>query len=206
MARAFTEEDRALARQILLAEGRRLFVEGGLKAVSLSSLSHAAGIAKTSFYAFFSSKEVLILDLLAAEAEGVTDRVMTPLSDPALSAAQALSTFLHALLAEYETNPFLARLASEPHSLAAIAKRVRPDDLQQKAAWMERPLATFFAERTNSGEICTHSIETLIDVVRSVSLLAVHRDRFDSPQRFQAAAATLIDAVSQGLTRREAHS
>jgi hypothetical protein len=68
------------------------------------------------------------------------------------------------------------------------------------------PLATFFAERINSREICPHSIETLIDVVRSVSLLAVHRDRFDSPQRFQAAAATLIDAVSQGLTRREAHS
>ncbi|MCH4894619.1 hypothetical protein GO308_16045 [Sphingomonas sp. SFZ2018-12] len=96
--------------------------------------------------------------------------------------------------------------ASEPHSLAAIAKRVRPGDLQQKAAWMERPLANFFADRINSEEICPNSIETLIDVVRSVSLLAVHRDRFDSPQRFQAAAATLIDAVSQGLTRREAHS
>jgi len=206
MARAFTEEDRALAMQILLAEGRRLFVEGGLKAVSLSSLSHAAGIAKTSFYAFFSSKEALILDLLAAEASGVTDRVMTPLADPKLSAGQALSAFLRALLAEYETNPFLARLASEPHTLAAIAQRVRPEDLQQKAAWMERPLAAFFAARLDTGEIVPHSVETLIDVVRSVSLLSLHRDRFGSPQRFHAAAMTLIDVVSHGLTRWESGS
>ncbi|KGJ23597.1 TetR/AcrR family transcriptional regulator [Paracoccus sanguinis] len=206
MARAFTEEDRALAMQALLAEGRRLFVEGGLKAVSLSSLTHAAGIAKTSFYAFFESKEALILDLLAAEAPGVSDRVMAPLVDPALPARQALSGFLRALLAEYETNTFLARLVSEPQTLAAMAQRVRPEDLELKAAWLERPLATFLKARIDTGEIVPQPVATLIDVVRSVSLLSLHRDRFGSEQQFNAAAETLIDLVSEGLTRWETHS
>lgn len=203
MARAFTAEDRSCALQVLQAEGRRLFIEGGLKAVSLSGLANAAGIAKTSFYAFFPSKEVLILDLLAAEASGVSDRVMAPLIDPELTARQALSVFLHALLTEFETNAFLARLVSEPQTLTAIAQRVRPEDLERKAAWMERPLAAFLQARIETGEIAPRPLKTLIDVVRSVSLLSLHRDRFGSAERFHAATGTLIDLVSDGLTRLE---
>lgn len=203
MGKAFTREDRALAMEAFLSEGRRLFIEGGLKAVSLSSLSHAAGIAKTSFYAFFESKEELILNLLAAEAPGVSDRVMAPLVDSSLSARQALSGFLRALLLEYETNAFLARLVSEPQTLAAIAQRVRPEDLESKAAWMERPLASFLRARIDTGEVVAQPVETMIDVVRAVSLLSLHRDRFGSEQRFNASADLLIDLVSEGLSRLE---
>jgi AcrR family transcriptional regulator len=203
MAKAFTDEDRARVRQTLLAEGRRLFIDGGLKAVSLSSLSQAAGIAKTSFYAFFASKEVLILDLLAAEAPKVSSRVVAPLVDPAVPARQALSGFLHALLTEYETNAFLARLVSEPQTLALIAQRVRPEDLELKAAWMERPLASFFRAGIDAGEIVAKPVETMIDVVRAVSLLSLYRDRFGSEQRFNAAADLLIDLISEGLSRSE---
>lgn len=203
MARAFTDEDRDTHRQALLTEGRRLFVEGGLKSVSLSRVADAAGIAKTSFYAFFASKEELILDLLAAEAPGVQARVMTPLGDAALSAREALSRFLRALLTEYETNPFLARLVSEPQAFAAIACRARPQDLARKAAWMERPLQAFFNERMAAGEISRQPVETLLDLVRSVSLLSLHRDRFGTTARFDAAATALIELVAGGLTRNE---
>lgn len=190
----------------MLREGRRLYVEGGLSALSLSRLTQTAGIAKTSFYAFFPSKEDLLLDLLAAEAPGFSARVMAPLEDQAQSAGAALSKFLHALLAEYRANPFLARLVAEPRTLAAIATRVRPEDLERKSDWMERPLSAFFAARMSAGEIAPQSIETLMDVVRSVALLSLHRDRYGSDERFEAAAGALIALVADGLTRQEAGS
>jgi AcrR family transcriptional regulator len=190
----------------MLREGRRLYVEGGLNALSLSRLTQTAGIAKTSFYAFFPSKEDLLLDLLAAEAPGFSTRVMAPLDDQALSARAALSEFLHALLDEYRANPFLARLVAEPRTLEAIAMRVRPEDLERKSDWMERPLSAFFAARIAAGEIAPHPIEALMDVVRSVALLSLHRDRYGSDERFEAAARMLIALVADGLTRQETGS
>lgn len=206
MSRPFTEDHRLQVRKAILSEGRRLFVDGGLSAMSLSRLSEAAGIAKTSFYAFFPSKEDLLLDLLAAEAPGFSARVMAPLDDPTRLPRKALSEFLHALLAEYRANPFLARLVAEPQTLAAIARRVRPEDLERKTDWMERPLAAFFAARISTGEIAPQPIQTLMDVVRSVALLSLHRDRYVSDERFQAAAGALIALVADGLTRQETGS
>lgn len=203
MARAFSDRERAKARSALLAEGRRLFIGGGFKALSLSLLTDAAGIAKTSFYRFFDSKEELLLDLLAEEAPGVSERVFAPLRDPDLSTPGALSDFLHALISEYATNPFLARLIAEPETLAAVATRVRAEDLERKAAWMERPLSEFLAARMDAGDIVRQPPDGLIDLVRSVSLLTLHRDRYPTQRRFDAAVGSLIGFVVDGITRQE---
>lgn len=204
LGKAFTEDDRLQARRAILSEGRRLFIIGGIGAMSLSRLAEAAGIAKTSFYAFFPSKEALLLDLLAAEAPAFGARVMAPLGDPALRAGTALSGFLHALMAEYRANPFLARLVAEPSTLAAIARRVRAEDLEKKVAWMERPLSAFLSARIAAGEIAPLPVQTVVDVIRAVPLLSLHRDRFDTDQRFDAATGALIALVTDGLTRQEA--
>lgn len=203
MARAFSDRERTEARASLLAEGRRLFVDGGFRALSLSALTDAAGIAKTSFYRFFESKEELVLDLLAEEAPGVSGRVFAPFKDPGLSTREALSNFLHALISEYQTNPFLARLIAEPETLATVATRVRAEDLERKAAWMEQPLIEFLTARMDSGDIVRQPAEGLIDLVRSVSLLTLHRDRYPTQRRFGAAVDALIGFVVDGITRQE---
>lgn len=199
MAKAFSDAERDRMRAHLMAEARALFVSGGLGAVSLSRITRAAGVAKTSFYAFFPSKEALILDLLADEAPGVSARVMAPLDDPVLTAPEALSRFLEALLSEYATNPFLARLVSDPAAMEAIAARVRPEDLARKADWMERPLRRFFEARIAAGELDPVPVGTLLDLVRSVGLLAVHRQRFGTEERFSAMSRALIACVARGL-------
>lgn len=203
MARAFNDRERTKARASLLAEGRRLFIDGGFRALSLSLLTDAAGIAKTSFYRFFDSKEELLLDLLAEEAPGVSERVFAPLRDPGLSTRDALSDFLHALISEYQTNPFLARLIAEPETLAAAATRLRAEDLKRKAEWMERPLTEFLTARMDSGDIVRQPADGLIDLVRSVSLLTLHRDRYPDQRRFNAAVGSLIGFVVDGITRQE---
>lgn len=206
MARAFSQQDRARTHRTLLEEGRRLFVNGGLKAMSLARLAEGTGIAKTSFYSFFPSKEALLLDVLHDEAPGVQARVMARLADPDVPARDALAAFLHAMLDEYATNPFLARLVAEPGALLAVARRVRPEDIERKAAWMERPLSGFFENRIRSGEIVARAPALLVDLVRSVSLLALHRDRFGTPARFGAVSGELIRIVSNGLTEPEDHN
>lgn len=203
MAKAFTDDQRVHARHDIKQEGRRLFLNGGMKALSMSRLTDAAGIAKTSFYAFFPTMEDLILDLLADEAPGVRQRVMSFLEEPALSAPDALSRFLHALLEEYRANPLLARLIREPDTMTAVATRARPEDIAAKAAWMERPLTEFFEAKTATGEIARRPVQTLLDLVRSVSLLSLHRDRFGTDDRFDSAAGAIIEIIVDGMTNTE---
>ena len=61
MARAFTQANIEQIRHDLLQKGREYFIRYGLKKTSVEELAKAAGIAKGSFYKFFSSKEALFL-------------------------------------------------------------------------------------------------------------------------------------------------
>ena len=61
---AFSQEENALIRQSLLAEGRRCAVTVGMRKTSVEQLTEATGISKGSFYKYFASKELLFLAVL----------------------------------------------------------------------------------------------------------------------------------------------
>ena len=65
---AFSQEENALIRQSLLAEGRRRAVTVGMRKTSVEQLTEAAGISKGSFYKYFESKEMLFLAVLILPA------------------------------------------------------------------------------------------------------------------------------------------
>jgi len=59
----FSENEREIIKAKLLIEGERLFTAHGIKKVNVDDLVQAAGIAKGSFYAFYSNKEHLYIDI-----------------------------------------------------------------------------------------------------------------------------------------------
>ncbi|GJL96194.1 MAG: hypothetical protein DHS20C06_00110 [Hyphobacterium sp.] len=64
MPRAFNSREETAIRDSLRKSGRDLFCRNGLAGTTIDALARAAGIAKGSFYKFYSSKEVLYFDLL----------------------------------------------------------------------------------------------------------------------------------------------
>lgn len=59
----FSGQEREIIKQKLLTEGERLFTIYGLKKVTVDDLAAAANISKGSFYAFYSSKEHLYIEI-----------------------------------------------------------------------------------------------------------------------------------------------
>ncbi len=59
----FSDSEREMIRQKLMQEGERLFTLFGLKKVSVDEIVQATGIAKGSFYAFYTNKEHLYMDI-----------------------------------------------------------------------------------------------------------------------------------------------
>ena len=61
----FSDTEKEMIRQNLMPEGERLFTTFGLKKVSIDEIVRAAGIAKGSFYSFYTNKEHLYMDIAA---------------------------------------------------------------------------------------------------------------------------------------------
>ena len=68
MPSAFSEEERSQITEQLLDTATHLFSTQGLRKTSLEELTAPAGIAKSSLYAFFDSKEDLYFEAMLRRA------------------------------------------------------------------------------------------------------------------------------------------
>ena len=59
----FSDSEKEIIRQKLMQEGERLFISYGIKKVTIDEIVQATGIAKGSFYSFYSNKEHLYMDI-----------------------------------------------------------------------------------------------------------------------------------------------
>lgn len=64
MAKAFSKQETDVILKHLRAAARKCAVSQGMRKVTVEELAKAAGISKGAFYKFYSSKEMLFLELL----------------------------------------------------------------------------------------------------------------------------------------------
>src|SRR5512139_730182 len=97
----FAEKEKARLRRKMLRTARDLFARQGLKKTSLEDITCSAGIAKSTFYVFFESKEALFLEVLAEDGPAVTARMQAEL-DSATDARDGIARLLRAIGHELE--------------------------------------------------------------------------------------------------------
>lgn len=198
MPSPFNEDERLAIRRQLLQAGRNLFSTIGLKKTTLAELVRPAGIAKSSFYAFFDSKEALYLELLAEEAPEVERQVLPPLTAD-MPAREAIEQFLARLISEYETNPLMRRLLTHQEELMMVARRVPPELFSAKLKGVAQPVLTFVQRAQERGELVRGVPEVLAGVIQAVTLLVLHRETIGE-QLYPNVVAAMIKAVAAGLT------
>lgn len=64
MPRGLTEDEKEYHKQILLQQGQKLIFRHGFSKVSVDDIVREAGVAKGSFYHFFSSKDDFLYELI----------------------------------------------------------------------------------------------------------------------------------------------
>ncbi|MCP2165712.1 TetR/AcrR family transcriptional regulator [Goodfellowiella coeruleoviolacea] len=201
MPAGFTQQERQRITEQLLAAGERLFTTQGLRKTALEELTSAAGIAKSSFYAFFDSKEALYLELMLRQAPELQARLLRALGEAA-STADALRGFLRGAIDVLHTNPFYRRLVTHPDELAAVSRRLPPERLAEVNQPITTPITEFLTAAQQRGELPGTDPAVLLGVLRAVLLLPLHADQFD-PADYPAVVDLLIDTVAIGLTSAE---
>jgi AcrR family transcriptional regulator len=85
MGRPFTNNDRAMISQRLLAAAKETVPRLGIRGTNVENLSRQAGISKGAFYLFFPSKERLLIELLLAVETDVRQQLIERVERPDLS-------------------------------------------------------------------------------------------------------------------------
>jgi AcrR family transcriptional regulator len=208
---AFTEPERERIAAALKASGRRLFATEGLKKTSLASLVSEAGIVKSTFYAFFDSKEALYLELLLEQ----TDRTRRLTIDEGLRKGtdprDALRRFLRASVAILDEDPLYRRLVTHPDELAMVVSKLAPDtarlpgDGTAPVGFLDE-LADYISARQSEGALPGTDPGVVVGSLRAVMLLPLHAAEFG--EAYPAVLDLTIDALTAGLVsevRRAAH-
>lgn len=201
MPSAFTDAEQERIADLLLSTGFRLFTTQGLRKTSLDELVRPAGIAKSSFYKFFDSKEELYLELMYRQVPGLRDRLVGLLSDESLSTAERLRRYLREVLEIQVHNPLYRRLLTHPDELRAVAGRIDPERLREIKLIMIDPALEFFERERKEGRLVDVEPAIVLGVVQAVLTVPLQEQMFD-PGSYQPALDLLIDIVAAGLTRR----
>lgn len=170
----FTETEKTYIRQKLMEAGRNLFARHGLKKTSIEDLTRPAGIAKSSFYGFFGSKEELYLKLLMEERGRLRGEISAvSLAD---GGRNAVERFLWAVIREFETNPLTRRLTTHPEEWQAATRRVPPEVMKANVEDSTEAVGYFIRQGQEAGVISEGDPAIMAGVIRSVVVLTTHKD------------------------------
>lgn len=126
----FTENEKNLIKASLLAEGEKLFIQHGLKKVTVDDLVNATGIAKGSFYAFYTNKEHLYTELLHRIQQQEFEKLRGYLAANEHLPPKALfKQYLIWIYKEMENDPLL--LQQTPDMVQYLHRKVPADILAQ---------------------------------------------------------------------------
>lgn len=84
MARTKREQDRDAKRDEIMTSARRLFVDEGFEATSMSRLATSAGVAPNTIYWYFKDKDEVLVAVLDAEFSArLAEYLLLPATAPA---------------------------------------------------------------------------------------------------------------------------
>ncbi|MBF6351179.1 MULTISPECIES: TetR/AcrR family transcriptional regulator [Nocardia] len=194
---AFTAQERAHITEALRASGHRLFSTVGLKKTSLAELVADAGIVKSTFYAFFDSKEALYLDLLLTHAQRVREATIDQGLHQGHDTVDALRRYLRAVVEVLAEDPLYRRLMSHPDEMALLQRKLTPEAVAAAGSNGMTELAEFIAAKQSAGDIVGDDPWVVVGALRSALLLVIHAEEFGAA--YPQVLDLTIDALTAGV-------
>lgn len=197
----FTEREKTRLRRKMLRTARSIFARKGLKKTSLEEITNSVGIAKSTFYLFFESKEALFLEVLAEDGPTVEAKMQAELNS-AIDARDGIARLLRAIVHELETNALTRRMLTHPDELQLLTDYVTPEQLAASNNNGLALMVPYLQAAQRQGEVIAGDPLLFARVISAVTLLTLHRDKIGA-KHYGAVLNTLIDLLAKALTTPE---
>lgn len=166
----FTELEKERIREELIEVAYRFFIDKGFKSTSIEDITSSVGIAKSSFYIFCESKEMLYMELLAREGEQIEKQVW-----PEVMAAKdiytAIKTYLNKMSMELESKILTQRLIYDLEEYNIVSRKLNPQYIGSESLRNIVPLMEFIKTRQDSKEIIDEDPNVIAGVLRAALLI-----------------------------------
>ena len=166
----FTELEKEIIREELIEVAYRFFIDKGFKSTSIEDITSSVGIAKSSFYIFCESKEMLYMELLAREGEQIEKQVW-----PEVMAAKdiytAIKTYLNKMSMELESKILTQRLIYDLEEYNIVSRKLNPQYIGSESLRSIVPLMEFIKTRQDSKEIIDEDPNVIAGVLRAALLI-----------------------------------
>lgn len=199
MPRAFTEVEKEKIRERLFAAGRSCFTRYGLKKTTIDDLVKPVGIAKSSYYLFFESKESLYVELMMAEMPAMMERLIDVSFAATDDTREALVLLIKRIVTEIETNEFARIMLDNPSELKQLAASIDFDDILQRSVAFYAPLIEKIVEAQEHGEIVPGDPQQIMYSLGLIKLIPLNRDRLPDTL-YQEMLDFIPQVLADGLT------
>ena len=166
----FTELEKERIWEELIEVAYRFFIDKGFKSTSIEDITSSVGIAKSSFYIFCESKEMLYMELLAREGEQIEKQVW-----PEVMAAKdiytAIKTYLNKMAMELESKILTQRLIYDLEEYNIVSRKLNPQYIGSESLRSIVPLMEFIKTRQDSKEIIDEDPNVIAGVLRAALLI-----------------------------------
>lgn len=197
--KGFSEDERERIREGLIAAGREQFSTFGHDRTRIADLTDEVGIAASTFYQFFDSKEALYLVILKREQSRLQNEYEAVIEDAPDVKSEVLASVEY-LFEELETNPLYYRLIVEDdiRSLHLQASDAGLDQYYDEQFEMFRPQIERWTE---SESFRIDDPTEVINVFRLLVFTIVAKEAFDELDGtdLDNAHSTLIESLIDGL-------
>ena len=201
MPRAFTDAERNRIHRKLLDAGRSCFTRYGLKKTTIEDLVKLVGIAKSSFYLFFESKEALYVELMMSELPAMVQRLVDVSFGATDDTREALILLLRAIVHEIETNEFARILLNDIDQLEQLSAAIDFEEVMKQWEVIFEPLFQAITAAQAQGKIIAGDPQRIIYSLGLIKLIPLGKNRL-SKDLYDSMLEFAPQVIADGLTCR----
>ena len=199
MPRAFTETEKETIRDKLMEAGRSCFLRFGMTKTTLDDLVKPAGIAKASFYLFFTSKEALFLELLLAEMPAMMTRLLDGSFGTTDNTRDALVLLIKGIAYQVKNNEFARIMMDNPSELERLSSTMDFRALIARVGELYAPMLGYIIDAQARGEIIPGDPQQILYSLGMIKMLALN-EHMMPPELYSSMMAFVPEVLANGLT------
>ena len=198
MPKGFSEREKTLIREQLLAKGRELFGSQGVRKANVEDLTRAANISKGAFYLFYNSKEELFFEILAQFEDEYHASLLEAAARPGASPRQRVKDMLTQAFAIWRTNPLFTNFNQEEF---AYLLRKLPEELVQANLNKDEIFVVRLLDQWRERGVQVECDPALfLGLMRALFFMSLHEQDF-GPGSYPDVISFFIDLIAQQIVR-----
>jgi AcrR family transcriptional regulator len=193
MPRPFSPADRDRIKAKLIAAGRRIINQAGLRLLVVEDIAREAGISKGSFYSFYPSREEFILSVFESWESEYRGALIREVAAGTGTARERIERFFLGSFAILEREPGLARLGMR--EIRTIIERLPPERIAAHQAADNQVLGEIFGSWVSQGLLAPELVASFRGLIPALFSIAMHKEDFP-PGSYPQAVKLIAEALA----------